>query len=105
MDNKCHQQINTKTSTRTKAYFIAKYIFCGVLFGEYWSIGYTVVRKSKVGLVLGLVMLLMFIFYKDIMIPVRSNKNEFGKYTNIISEIIVIVVALLFGLYIESFLR
>lgn len=105
MHNNYNQQINAKTSIRMKVYFIVKYIFCGILFGEYWSIGYTVIQRSKSGLILGLIMLLMFIFYKDIMIPIRSNKNEFGKYTNIISEIIVILVALLFGLYINNLLR
>lgn len=102
MDDKWEQQI-TKTTIGAKAYFIAKYIFCGILFWAYLSTGYAVARKGKVGLFLGLVMLLMFILYKDIMIPIRSNKNELGEYTNIIAEIVGIIAAVFFYFYIGNF--
>lgn len=102
MDDNFRQQISNKTTIGAKAYFITKYIYCGIAFWAYWSTGYSIAKKGKVGLLLGLVMLLMFVLYKDIMIPIKSNKNELGEYTNIIAEIIGIITALLFYFYIGN---
>jgi len=96
LDDKCQQNIHNKTTIGEKAYFIIKYIFCGILFGAYLSTLYAFTQKGKVGIIVGLGMGLLFIFYKNIMIPIKSNKNELGKYTNIIAEIIGVITAMIF---------
>ncbi|PRR82235.1 hypothetical protein [Clostridium vincentii] len=103
MDDNSQKHIYDKTNISTKAHFIVKYIFYGLLFGGYWYIIFEISQKGIVGTLLALAMSIISFFHRDIIDPVKTNKNELGKYTNIIGQVISIITITFLWFYISNF--
>lgn len=103
MDDNSQKHIYDKTNISTKVYFIIKYIFNGFLFGACSYMIFEISKKGLVGNLLALVMSIILFFHRDIIDPIKTNKNELGKYTNIIAQVISIITITFLWFYIYNF--
>ncbi|MDF2883214.1 MAG: hypothetical protein K0R54_3771 [Clostridiaceae bacterium] len=103
MEDNSQKHIYDKTNISTKVHFIVKYIFYGILFGAYWYMIFEISKKGVVGNLLALVMAIILFFNRDIIAPIKTNKNELGKYTNIIAQVIGIITITFLWFYICNF--
>jgi hypothetical protein len=82
---------------------ILRYIFLGLVCWSFCYSIFSIIRKSTVGLIIGLASIIIFVWMSsDIVSPGKLNNKEFGKYTNIIAFLIelitILCLFLLFGI-------
>jgi hypothetical protein len=82
---------------------IFRYIFLGLICWSFFYSIFPIIRKSTVGLIIGLTSTIIFVWMaSDIISPGKLNNKEFGKFTNIIAFLIQLITTLclflLFGI-------
>jgi hypothetical protein len=92
-----------KSITFEKIVFIIRYIFLGLICWSFYYSIISIIRKSTVGIIIGLISIVIFGWMSsDIISPKKLNNKEFGKYTNILAFLIELITTLclflLFGI-------
>ena len=82
---------------------IFRYIFLGLICWSFFYSIFSIMRKSTLGLIIGLASTIIFVWISsDIISPGKLNNKEFGKHTNIIAFLIqlitILCLFLLFGI-------
>lgn len=92
-----------KSITFKRIIVILRYIFLGLISWSFFYSIFSIIRKSTVGLIIGLTSTIIYIWMSsDMLSPGKLNNKEFGKHTNIIAFLIELVtmlcLVLLFGI-------